>query len=138
MEDDPSKVHVLYGKVVGDALQLIADRMVDAFVRHGLMRREHGREHVKLHMTLINTRFARGDRLEGNDGNGDDDKKADEATRENGQRTVRQAIDARQLLRQFDGFDFGKQTVTEIHLSRRFTASCTNGFYDASAILKFT
>lgn len=127
MNDDPSEVHVLYGRVVSEPLQLIADQMVHLFLQHGLMRREH--EHVKLHMTLINSRFQRdsGDRLDDNYGYSDV---------EGEKKSRRQVFDSRGIIQKFGAFDFGKQTLQEIHLSRRFTTSCTTGFYDASAVLK--
>lgn len=128
MNDDPSEVHVLYGKVTSEPLQAIADQIVDVFVRHGLMHRQQ--EHVKLHVTLINSRFQRGDSLDA-----DGDQQDISGGVADGRRR-RQAFDARQIVQQFGAFDFGKQPLQEIHLSRRFTTSCTTGFYDASAVLK--
>lgn len=132
MNDDPSEVHVLYGRVVCEPLQLIAEQIVDVFVKHGLMRRQH--EQVKLHVTLINSRFRNnsGDLY-------DEDETTTKAGTGSGQpanASRRQGFDARQILEQFGSYDFGKQSLTEIHLSRRFTTSCETGFYDASAVLK--
>ena len=68
MNDDPSDVDVLYGKVVDKTgrLQNIVDGIVEMFVQGGLMKREYDR--VKLHATLLNTIFRKdegdlGDRL---------------------------------------------------------------------------
>lgn len=36
MTDNPSKVHVLFGVVKSEALQLVADRIMDRFVEHGI------------------------------------------------------------------------------------------------------
>lgn len=35
MTDDPSEIHVLYGNVESEAIQLIADEIVECFVKHG-------------------------------------------------------------------------------------------------------
>ena len=57
MNDDPSQVNVLYGQCVdvSGRLQRLADSVVDHFEARGLLDREY--ERVKLHVTLMNTKF---------------------------------------------------------------------------------
>lgn len=74
------------------------------------MQRQYDR--VKLHVTLINTRFAHG------------------ADAENDR-----TFDGRRVLEQYADFEFGSQIVSEIHLSMRYTTS-TDGFYEATYRLK--
>lgn len=74
------------------------------------MQRQYDR--VKLHVTLINTRFANGDET-GND----------------------KTFDARAVLDKYVDYEFGSQIVSEIHLSMRYTTS-TDGFYEATYRLK--
>ena len=58
MNDDPSQVNVLYGQCVDSSgrLQRLADSVVDRFEAEGLLDREY--DHVKLHVTLMNIKFA--------------------------------------------------------------------------------
>ena len=58
MNDDPGQVNVLYGQCidVSGRLQRLADSVVDHFEARGLLDREY--ERVKLHVTLMNTKFA--------------------------------------------------------------------------------
>lgn len=56
MNDDPTSVDVLYAKVVSEPLQRIADQLMEYFVAKGLVQRQY--DHVKLHATLINSKFA--------------------------------------------------------------------------------
>lgn len=75
------------------------------------MHRQYDR--VKLHVTLINTRFSNGTEVE----NGG-------------------TFDARSVLEKYADYEFGSQNVSEIHLSMRYTTS-TDGFYEATYRLKF-
>ena len=72
----------------------------------GLMQRQY--DHVKLHVTLINTQFANGMELE-ND----------------------RTFDGRAVLEKYANYEFGSQKFREIHLSMRYTTS-TDGFYEAT------
>lgn len=47
------KCYVLYAAVHSEALQQLGDRLYSHFMKHDLSFKEHGRETVKLHMTLI-------------------------------------------------------------------------------------
>lgn len=116
MNDIPERAHVLYACVDSEALQLIADQIRDVFVANGLMKRE--REHVKLHVTFINSRY-----------------REDNQTDRNSRRQQRHPFDARAILQQFGEYDFGTQRLTEVHLSR-FGAKDERGFYAALSVLK--
>lgn len=74
------------------------------------MQRQHDR--VKLHVTLINTRFVNG-------------AEADYG----------KTFDGREILEKYADFEFGTQIISEIHLSMRYTTS-TDGFYEATYRLK--
>lgn len=122
MNDDPSEVHVLYGRVECEALQLIADQIVAVFVKNGLMQRE--REHVKLHATVVNSKYRVAT-----------SQKSKEAELTGGTER-RQPFDGRRILEDFGDWDFGKQPVSEIHLARLKTVDCSTGFYASSSVLK--
>uniref|UniRef100_A0A182NH89 Uncharacterized protein n=1 Tax=Anopheles dirus TaxID=7168 RepID=A0A182NH89_9DIPT len=118
MNDDPHAVDVLYAKIESPVLQTAADRIYEYFTAKGLMQKKYDR--VKLHATLINSLF-RASQTEIVD--------AREAERK------RITFDASEILRLYGEFDFGTITVKEIHLSQRFSTSCT-GFYEATAVMK--
>ncbi|XP_035787957.1 activating signal cointegrator 1 complex subunit 1-like [Anopheles albimanus] len=118
MNDDPHSVDVLYAKIESSTLQAAADRMYDYFISKGLMQRKY--DHVKLHATLINSLFRAGE------AEGIELKDAERK---------RIAFDASEILRLYGNYDFGRTIVKEIHLSQRFSTSCT-GFYEATAIIK--
>ncbi|XP_043274511.1 activating signal cointegrator 1 complex subunit 1 [Venturia canescens] len=57
MNDDPSDVTVVYGKICSDndLLQELADKVVNFFVEKDLMKQE--KDKVKLHLTVMNSAF---------------------------------------------------------------------------------
>lgn len=83
----------------------------------GLMQRQY--DHVKMHVTLINTIFRKKDENEEN---------------RRAMPNARQTFDAREILRKYGNFNFGSQEVTEIHLSLRHSKAC-DGFYEATATI---
>nr|XP_045606852.1 activating signal cointegrator 1 complex subunit 1-like [Procambarus clarkii] len=117
MNDDPGEVDVLYGRINAlswtHSLQTIADSLVDEFVKAGVLNRQHDR--VKLHVTLMNTLFR-------HDRDGVTDSKASKD---------RESFCARQILEEFENYEFGEMEVEEIHLSVRYTTA-NNGFYSSS------
>ncbi|KDR15561.1 activating signal cointegrator 1 complex subunit 1 [Zootermopsis nevadensis] len=125
MNDDPAEVDVLYGKVrVKDrsqVLQQIADQVADRFSSKGLMQKQY--EQVKLHVTLMNTRFR---------------SEESEPDISGGKRKPRESFDATGILKNFCDFDFGEQTVDSIHLSLRFSTSGSSGYYQATASVSFS
>eukprot|EP00118_Oscarella_pearsei_P001944 m.8956 g.8956 ORF g.8956 m.8956 type:complete len:344 (+) comp20998_c0_seq2:30-1061(+) len=108
MNDDPREVDVLYA-VIHDSkwLQKIADELVDVFTRAGLMEQEWDR--VKLHATLMNSKFRKGD--------------ADDAIvmemRSHHRGRSRESFDAVAILETFKGFSFGDVPFETIHISER-------------------
>ncbi|XP_055631759.1 activating signal cointegrator 1 complex subunit 1 [Toxorhynchites rutilus septentrionalis] len=120
MNDDPHAVDVLYANVESEALQQIADQMMEYFVANGLMQRKHDR--VKLHVTLMNSLFR--DSGDGSSGGESD-----------GKRGTRVTFDATAILREFGHYNFGTQKVSEIHLSQRYSTAC-DGFYEATGMVK--
>lgn len=60
MNDDPSEVDVLYGKIHAEPdkniLQDLANRILDHFTQDNLIKPD-SRQNVKLHITLMNTLF---------------------------------------------------------------------------------
>lgn len=118
MNDDPSSVNVLYGKVESEGLQRIADETTKYFADSGLGKIE--RDHVKMHMTLINTKLASKDE--------DDDKKKG--------RKPKLTFDARKILENFANYEFGVQEVDHIHLALRKSKS-SDGFYVLTSSIQF-
>lgn len=118
LNDDPTAVNVLFAKIEdSEELQDLCNQIMEKFVKHELSSRE--RDHVKLHITLINTRY-----------------QAMEMPENQGKtRFPRITFDARKILEKFKDFYFGTIELTEFHLSTRHTEA-ENGFYEASAIIK--
>ena len=55
MNDDPSEVDVVYGRIHCEPLQSMAEYIVNQFIDTGFMPRQFDR--IKLHVTLMNTKF---------------------------------------------------------------------------------
>lgn len=119
MNDEPSSVDVLYAKVISEELQDICDGIARYFADRGYIQLKH--DNVKLHVTLMNTRFL------------DLDDAIDEAqdSRDHKQKT----FDASKILQKYKDFYFGTMLINEIHLSQRYSKA-SNGYYEATAILK--
>lgn len=120
MNDDPHAVDVLYAKVESEALQQIADQLMQRFISSGLVQRKYDR--VKLHITLINSLFR-------------DNTSGAMAAGEEEPRSSRVTFDATTILREFGHYDFGSQKVTDIHLSQRYSTAC-DGYYEATGQIK--
>lgn len=124
MNDDPAEVDILYGKVYAkdgsDILQEVADGVVNYFSDKGLMQKQH--EHVKLHVTLMNTVFRSVEK---------------DAETPRGRHKPRETFDATCIFKNFEDYDFGEQTVDSIHLSLRFSTS-SSGYYKITADVSFT
>ncbi|KAJ3653586.1 hypothetical protein Zmor_012829 [Zophobas morio] len=120
MNDDPSEVDVLYGKVSLDSredvesLQEAADEILEAFYRNGLVKRQY--DSVKLHVTLMNSLF----------------RKSDDFQREPGAK--RESFDATYILDKYKDYYFGKTSLEKIHLSVRFTTT-QSGYYQSAATI---
>lgn len=114
MNDDPSDVDVLYAKVklslpkYGSSFQSMADKIVEHFANKGLIRKQY--ESVKLHVTLMNSLFRRGNAQN--------------------ERHVRESFDATYILQKYKNFRFGETDLNAVHLSIRFVN--TDGkYYDS-------
>ncbi len=118
MNDDPSQVNVLYARINSPQLQELCNQMLEFFVKYGLITKQQN-DKVKLHVTLINTRYVNVD------GDGHLDRKKSKVF-----------FDARKILETYKDYYFGSIELKEMHLSQRHTRA-ENGFYVASAIINF-
>lgn len=121
MNDDPSEVRVLYGRIESDVLQEIGDKIYQYFISKGLSKREFDRDTIKMHVTLINVRY------------GEDDENEDGATKKKGRRLH---FDARSIMEEFSNFNFGEEEVKEIQLSVMHTEG-SDGYYESTAHVVF-
>jgi activating signal cointegrator complex subunit 1 len=123
MNDDPSKVDVLYAKVKQtngeNSIQHIANHLMNKFCDAGLSKKQY--DNVKLHATVMNT-------LKRQDNNCAI-KTNVEAPKE------RESFDARNILKLFGDYDFGSYELEEIHLSLRFSIA-SNGYYECISKIK--
>lgn len=122
MNDDPSEMRVLYARIDSPALQELSDQIMMYFRSKGLAKREFDRDTVKMHMTLINVRYAE----ESDEGDGSSEKKNRRSAH----------FDGRTVLDEFKDYDFGAQEVNEMHLSVMHGLGA-DGYYDSTAIVKF-
>lgn len=113
MNDDPSEVNVLYGKVhmknpvQNERLQGISDTISEYFYRSGLAKKQYDR--VKLHVTLMNTSF----------------RNADEK---------QEKFDATDIVERYPNYRFGVVDFNSIHLSIRFTGG-GDSYYESALVL---
>ncbi|XP_069744165.1 activating signal cointegrator 1 complex subunit 1 [Narcine bancroftii] len=130
MNDDPSMVDVLYGKIEmkngTDKLQRIADGLLERFTASGLMGREWDK--VKLHATLMNTLFRRDLTVEERDSN--------TALGKQNMRE-RESFDAKNVLKKFEEYFFGEVELNMVHVSQRLSAD-SSGFYSSSGSIRFS
>ncbi|XP_067828539.1 activating signal cointegrator 1 complex subunit 1 isoform X2 [Heptranchias perlo] len=129
MNDDPSMVDILYGKIRmkngTDKLQLIVDGLMERFVASGLMGQEWDR--VKLHATLMNTLFRRDPTVE--------DRNNTSLGKQN--LRERESFDARNVLKKCENYHFGEVELNTVHISQRFSAD-SSGFYSSSGVINFS
>ncbi|VDD93860.1 unnamed protein product [Enterobius vermicularis] len=109
MNDDPTKVNVLYAAVRSERVQQVADEIARSMKEAGFSRQDE--DSVKLHLTLMNTRYAW----------------------EKGKRIY---MDVTKLMEKYSDFDFGKFTVTEIHISSLNDPKGEDGYYRSIASIK--
>ncbi|XP_067876549.1 activating signal cointegrator 1 complex subunit 1 isoform X1 [Heterodontus francisci] len=129
MNDDPSMVDILYGKIEmkngTDKLQLVVDGLMERFVASGLTEKEWDR--VKLHATLMNTLFRRDPTVEGR------------ANSTLGKQNLREreSFDARNVLKKCENYHFGEVELNSVHISQRFSTD-SSGFYASSGAINFS
>ncbi|CAN8001149.1 unnamed protein product [Ixodes hexagonus] len=132
MNDDATEVDVLYAKVTtfdssgqrNDKLQQLVDQVARRFVDSGLMLDQPHR--VKLHITLMNTKFR-------------EMRFATENTSQPPARNPRASFDASNILKAGSSsrnrdFSFGKVTVPSINIAMLHTCN-KDGFYESLATL---
>lgn len=127
MNDDPSEIDVLYGLVEEEGntkglIQEMSDAIVDFYYRAGYMEREHGRENVKLHVTLINSKYR---------SKSDTPHVDDQGTRA---RQPRINFDGTEILEKFANYDFGVVELNSIHLSQRHSTG-PDGYYQPTCVI---
>ncbi|ODN03508.1 Activating signal cointegrator 1 complex subunit 1 [Orchesella cincta] len=139
MNDDPSQVDVLYAKCEsssGNSIeQQIADLIANEFAKKGLAKESRG-EKVKLHCTIINTRYRNevADNASSTQ-NPNTRRQGDTRGRNNGWN--KESFDARAVLQKFGNFDFGTVEIKEIKIATRHTKA-SDGFYKCYASLSIT
>lgn len=125
MKGSPSAAEVLHMKVSdpeakGDAtdrLMKLSNGIIAAFVEEGLVDESERRQQLKLHVTLLNTRYRRS-----------------EATK-NSSESARVPFDARPFLALSASVDLGAHVIREVHLSER-GKSDVSGYYHCVAKIK--
>ncbi|XP_031620944.1 uncharacterized protein LOC116339292 [Contarinia nasturtii] len=112
MNRNRKKARVVYAKIESEALQKVADGITRAFIDAGLSKQESDRNAVKLHMTVMNVRYA-------TDGT--------------------KSIDATQILEHYGDFEFGFQEINHIHLVAlsKIAYAGPDGFYRCIARIEF-
>lgn len=110
-EDDPANVRVIFAKVVNkndekhEKLQEIVNLVYNHFESNGLIDDSNGPKSVKMHVTLMNTRYVK-----------------------NRESFTMKTFNAQNILNTFSKFQFGLQQLHSLHLSSRYTLSRT-GYY---------
>ncbi|CAG9784324.1 unnamed protein product [Diatraea saccharalis] len=127
MNDDPSAIDVLYGCVEEEngppgIIQRLADGLVDHFYKAGYMDREYGRDNVKLHVTLINSKYRSRTSTSVND----------DVT--GSKRQARLTFDGSEILNKYADYDFGVTELKEIHLSQRHSMG-NDGYYQPTCVI---
>eukprot|EP00039_Didymoeca_costata_P016111 m.282861 g.282861 ORF g.282861 m.282861 type:complete len:349 (+) comp16338_c2_seq25:3397-4443(+) len=113
MNDDPAAVDVLYAKVSLDdgpeRLQVAVNEIADAFVDAGLLDSEN--ENVKLHATVINSKWMRNKRA-----------------------NARKTFNASKLLVKFKKYEFGQSLLNAIHIEKMAKVDAS-GHYQSEYVL---
>ncbi|XP_013779146.1 activating signal cointegrator 1 complex subunit 1-like [Limulus polyphemus] len=124
MNDDPAEVDVLYAQIQttnhSNRLQRLANSLVDKYTSSGLMNKQF--DSVKLHLTLMNTKFRT-------------DISGESQNSPQRRRKPRETFDASYILQTFKNYHFGHTTISEVHLSQ-LHATDKDGYYACSAKLE--
>lgn len=126
MRGSEDQAHVLYCDVVDSEegsgavgrLQALCDAAVRRFAAAGLALPADCARGLKLHATLINTRYRQAQRGRGAAGG-----------------WQRQAVDARALMQRHGDVDLGEVEVREMHLSQRGVFNAGDGYYKTACRL---
>ncbi|XP_028162825.1 activating signal cointegrator 1 complex subunit 1 [Ostrinia furnacalis] len=130
MNDDPREIDVLYGRVQEEGastglIQKLADSLVSHFYKAGYMEKDHGRDNVKLHVTLINSKYRSRAAQGGEDSLSSTSRNS---------RQPRVTFDGSEILRKYADYDFGVIEFKEIHLSQRHSIG-NDGFYQPTCVI---
>eukprot|EP00741_Cyanophora_paradoxa_P018084 tig00021037_g17461.t1 len=117
MCDDRGEVDVLYAKVgTGlDRLSRLCDAVMAEFRTAGLVDEQQSSRALKLHATLMNSKYRKNDAP--------------------AERAPRVSFDASGILRDFASFDFGEVKLTGVELSRRGGKDPATLYYPREAVL---
>lgn len=102
MNDDPTKVNVLYAVAQSERLQEVADEIAKGMKEAGFSRQHE--DAVKIHLTLMNTVFAW----------------------EKGKKIY---MDVTKLMEKYGDYSFGRLIVTEVHISSLNDPKDDDGYY---------
>lgn len=91
----------------------------------GFMNREFGRDNVKLHVTLINSKY----RTHSDSATADSS-----ASSARNSRRRRETFDGTEVLKKFADYDFGEAELKDIHLSQRHTVGL-DGYYQPTCVI---
>lgn len=78
---------------------------------------DYGRDKVKLHVTLLNSKY-----------------RSESKSEESHGRKVREKFDGSEILNKFADYDFGVTEITEFHLSQRKTMG-PDGYYQPTFVV---
>ncbi|XP_050361567.1 activating signal cointegrator 1 complex subunit 1 [Nymphalis io] len=125
MNDDPKEINVLYGCVEevnapSGLLQRVVDNIVSHFYKAGFMDKVYGRDNVKMHVTLLNSKYRRQQEID------------DEAISK--QRKKQETFDGSQILSKFADYDFGTVELNNIYLSQRKSTG-PDGYYQSTCVI---
>jgi len=131
MNDDPQAVDVLYAKVEGEGSEVvhrISEHIIQSFIEAGLLGQEEvarqrllsddGASNIKLHATLVNSKYRKGRGGKGGKAN-----------------DTREPFDASTMLDLHSDMPIGSMTVTSIAISA-MTGSAHNGGYKHISALR--
>ncbi|KAM3964822.1 activating signal cointegrator 1 complex subunit 1 [Aphomia sociella] len=130
MNDDPREINVLYGVVQEEGttsgwLQNLADALVKYFSKAGFMNdEEFNREHVKLHVTVINSKY----RSKSSETSNDVTAPPSDRTK------AKITFDGSEILKKFADYDFGVAELTDIHLSQSHSMG-PDGYYIPTCVV---
>lgn len=86
--------------------------------------KEYGRDNIKLHVTLINSKYR----------SRSSSAKLEESSDAPNRSRPREPFDGSEVLRKFSDYDFGVTELAEIHLSQRHSMG-PDGYYQPTCII---
>lgn len=89
------------------------------------MDKDHGRENVKLHVTLINSKY----RSRSSQAAGEEDSALSKSSRQ-----TRETFDGTEIFKKYADYDFGVMELRHIHLSQRHSMGA-DGYYQPTCVI---